>query len=317
MTLVDFLRLDLGPLLAALLAGGTCGLLGSFLVLRRESLVGDALSHAVLPGIVLGFAITGARSGLPMLVGALAAGLLAVALIGFVTRTARLDSGAAIGAVFTTFFAIGLVLMETTGARSVDLDLDCVLFGQIETLVWAEATGLASFTDARALAGLPRQLGLLAGVAAAVGLAVAVFWRPLKLICFDPGYAAALGLPARKLELGLAVLVAAAAVAAFESVGSILVVALLVCPAAALRLMTDRYNTQVLGGAALGATIGAVGYALAGPVPAALGIDLSLNAAGVIGTLGGLVVAVAALATRRVTPRQATALPAGSAPAQG
>jgi manganese/zinc/iron transport system permease protein len=335
MTFVDFLQLDLGPLLAAMLAGGTCGLLGSFLVLRRESLVGDALSHAVLPGIVMGFAITGARSGLPMLAGALVAGLLAVALIGFVTRAARLDSGAAIGAVFTTFFAVGLVLMEATGARSVDLDLDCVLFGQIETLVWAEATGLASFTDARALAGLPRQLGLLAGVAAIVGLAVAVFWRPLKLICFDPGYAAALGLPARRLELGLAVLVAAASVAAFEAVGSILVVALLVCPAAALRLVTDRYNTQVLGGAVLGAAIGAVGYALAGPVPAALGIDLSLNAAGLIGTLGGLVVAVAALATRRVTPgqanarltpglgdarltpRQAAPLPAGSAPAPG
>lgn len=317
MTFVDFLRLDFAPLLAALLAGGTCGLLGSFLVLRRESLVGDALSHAVLPGIVLGFAITGARSGLPMLAGALVAGLLAVALIGFVTRAARLDSGAAIGAVFTTFFAIGLVLMETTGARSVDLDLDCVLFGQIETLVWAEATGLASFTDRAALAGLPRQLGLLLGVAAAVGLAVAVFWRPIKLICFDPGYAAALGLPARKLELGLAVLVAAASVAAFEAVGSILVVALLVCPAAALRLMTDRYNTQVLGGAALGAAIGALGYALAGPLPAALGIDLSLNAAGVIGTLGGLVVATAAIAAGRVTPRREAPLPTGSEPAPG
>jgi manganese/zinc/iron transport system permease protein len=298
MTLRDFLMLDLPPLLAALMAGGTCGLLGSFLVLRRESLVGDALSHAVLPGIVLGFAITGARSGLPMLAGAMAAGLLAVLLIAFVQRAARLDPGAAIGAVFTTFFAVGLVLLETTGARSVDLDLDCVLFGQIETLVWTGGESLASLLDPEALASLPRQLGLLAGVMVVVGVAVAALWRPLKLICFDPGYAAALGLPSRALEIALALLVAAAAVAAFEAVGSILVVAMLVCPASALRLLTDRYRVQVLGGAALGAALGGVGYALAGPVPAALGFELSLNAAGVIGVLGGLVVAGAALAGR-------------------
>lgn len=315
MTLQDFLMLDLPPLLAALLAGGTCGLLGSFLVLRRESLVGDALSHAVLPGIVLGFALTGARSGLPMLVGALIAGLAAVALISLVQRMARLDPGAAIGAVFTTFFAIGLVALEVTGARSVDLDLDCVLFGQLETLVWMEAQSLASLADPAALAGLPRQLGLLAGVALVVAVAVAALWRPLKLICFDPGYAAALGLPSRTLELGLALLVAAASVAAFEAVGSILVVAMLVCPAAALRLMTDRYGVQVLGGAALGAGLGAVGYALAGPLPAALGLNVSLNAAGVIGTLGGLVVAGAALA--RIRPQRREARMAGSAPAPG
>jgi manganese/zinc/iron transport system permease protein len=316
MTLADFLMLDLPPLLAAMLAGGTCGLLGSFLVLRRESLIGDALSHAVLPGIVLGFAITGARSGLPMLVGAMLAGLAAVALIGLVQKAARLDSGAAIGAVFTTFFAVGLVLLEVTGARSVDLDLDCVLFGQLETLVWTQGTSLASLADPEALAALPRQLGLMAGVAVVIAASVTLFWRPIKLVCFDPAYAQALGLPSRAIELGIAMLVAAAAVAAFEAVGSILVVAMLVCPAAALRLMTDRYTVQVLGGAALGAGLGAVGYALAGPVPAALGLTISLNAAGVIGTLGGLLVAAAALFGSVRPPRRVPLAP-GSAPAPG
>ncbi|WP_372621192.1 metal ABC transporter permease [Falsiroseomonas sp.] len=316
MTLSDFLMLDLPPLLAAIMAGTTCGLLGSFLVLRRESLIGDALSHAVLPGIVLGFAVTGLRAGLPMLVGAMLAGLAAVALIAVVQKVARLDSGAAIGAVFTTFFAIGLVLLEVTGARAVDLDLDCVLFGQLETLVWTEGRSAAALLDPQALSALPRQLGLMAGVALAVGVTVALIWRPLKLICFDPAYAQALGIPGRRIEIGLALMVAAAAVAAFEAVGSILVVAMLVCPAAALRLMTDRYNTQVLGGAALGAALGAVGYALAGPVPAVLGIDLALNAAGVIGTLGGLMVAGAAL-FGGLRPRRPARLPAGSAPAAG
>jgi manganese/zinc/iron transport system permease protein len=291
MTTADFLRLDLPALLAAILACGSCGLLGSFLLLRRDSLLGDALSHAVLPGIIAGFAITGARAGLPMLLGALAAALLAVFLIGLVRRVARLESGAATGAVFTSFFALGLMLMEATGARSVDLDLDCVLFGQLESVVWLEAQGFASLLDPVALAALPRQLFLLAAVAVVLAGLVALLWRPLHLLCFDPDYAAAIGLPARGLELALNLMVAAAAVAAFEAVGSILVVAMLVCPAAAIRLLTDSYRAQVLGGAALGAALGALGYALAGPLPATFGQTFALNAAGVIGTLGGLAVA--------------------------
>jgi manganese/zinc/iron transport system permease protein len=287
----DFLRLDLPALLAAIFACGSCGLLGSFLLLRRDSLLGDALSHAVLPGIIAGFALTGARAGLPMLLGALAAALLAVFLIGLVRRVARLESGAATGAVFTSFFALGLMLMEATGARSVDLDLDCVLFGQLESVVWLEAQGFASLLDPVALAALPRQLFLLAAVAVVLAGLVALLWRPLHLLCFDPDYAAAIGLPARGLELALNLMVAAAAVAAFEAVGSILVVAMLVCPAAAIRLLTDSYRAQVLGGAALGAALGALGYALAGPLPAAFGQNFALNAAGVIGTLGGLAVA--------------------------
>lgn len=295
MTALDFLRLDLPALLAAILACGTCGLLGSFLVLRRDSLLGDALSHAVLPGIIAGFAMTGARAGLPMLLGALAAALLAVVAISLVRRVARLESGAATGAVFTSFFALGLMLMEATGARSVDLDLDCVLFGQLESVVWLEAQGFGSLLDPTALAALPRQLFLLAAVALVLAGLVALLWRPLHLLCFDPDYAAAIGLPARGLELALNLMVAAAAVAAFEAVGSILVVAMLVCPAAAIRLLTDSYRAQVLGGAALGAALGALGYALAGPLPAAFGQAFSLNAAGVIGTLGGLAVAGAML----------------------
>jgi manganese/zinc/iron transport system permease protein len=306
-TTADFLRLDLPALLAAILACGSCGLLGSFLLLRRDSLLGDALSHAVLPGIIAGFAITGARAGLPMLLGALAAALLAVFLIGLVRRVARLESGAATGAVFTSFFALGLMLMEATGARSVDLDLDCVLFGQLESVVWLEAQGFASLLDPVALAALPRQLFLLAAVAVVLAGLVALLWRPLHLLCFDPDYAAAIGLPARGLELALNLMVAAAAVAAFEAVGSILVVAMLVCPAAAIRLLTDSYRTQVLGGALLGAALGALGYAVAGPLPAVVGQSFSLNAAGVIGTLGGVTVAGAMLLRqlRNASPRPA------------
>jgi manganese/zinc/iron transport system permease protein len=291
--MTEFLQLDLPPLLAAMLAGGTCGLLGSFLVLRRESLLGDALSHAVLPGIVIGFALSGLRSGPAMLAGALAAALLATFLIGRVRAAARLDPGVATGLVFTGFFALGLVLLEVTGARNADLDLDCVLFGQLETLVWPEARGVASLADPAALAALPRQLGLLAAVAVAAVLFVALCWQPLRLICFDPDFARSIGLRVARWETLLNLFVAAAAVAAFEAVGSILVVAMLVCPAVAMRLLTGRYAVQVVGGGLLGAGLGAVGVLVAGPLPAALGAGFALNAAGVIGTLGGVVVAVA------------------------
>ncbi len=300
----EFLQLDLPPILAAALAGLTCGLLGSFLLLRRESLLGDAISHAVLPGIVLGFAVTGARTGWPMLVGAMLAALLATLAITALRRAARLEAGAATGIVFTGFFALGLVLLEATGAREVHLDVDCVLFGQIETLVWAEgARGVSALFDVGALTGLPRQLGLLAAVAAAAVAFVLLAWRPLLLLCFDPEWAAVQGWRVRAMEVSLNLLVAAAAVAAFEAVGSILVVAMLICPAAAVRLLAPRYGVQVWGGAALGAALGVLGVALAGPVPAALGATVSVSAAGMIGALGGLAVLLAAW--RGAIPRSA------------
>jgi manganese/zinc/iron transport system permease protein len=302
--MIEFLRLDLPPLLAAMLAGFTCGLLGSFLLLRRESLLGDAISHAVLPGIVLGFAATGVRSGWPMLGGAMLAALAATLAIGWLRRQAKLEGGAATGIVFTGFFAAGLVLLEITGARAVDLDVDCVLFGQIETLVWLEATGWRSLFDPVALAGLPRALTLLAAVALAATVFVVWFWRPLLLLCFDPDWASVQGFRMRSLEMALNLLIAAAAVAAFETVGSILVVAMLICPAAALRFIGPRYAAQLWGGGALGAALGAAGVLLAGPLPAALGAAISVSAAGMIGTLGGLAVLAAALLSPRSALRR-------------
>lgn len=303
--MTSFLQLDFPALLTAVLAGGTCGLLGSFLVLRREALLGDAIAHAVLPGIVAGFALTGLRSGVPVVSGALVAAVFAAWAIGRLVRATRLESGAVTGIVFTSMFALGLVLLEMTGARDVDLDVDCVLFGQMETLLWPEARGVASLWDPVALATLPPGILLLLGVALVVGLVVAWLWRPLRLLCFDPVYAQVLGLPVKRLELVLNLLVAAAAVAAFEAVGSILVVALLVAPAVAVRFVTQRYAVQVLGGAALGAGVAAVGYLLAGPLPLALGAGFALNAAGVIGVLAGLCVPLAMLFSRRGALRAA------------
>ena len=118
MTEADFLAIDLPAILVAVLSATSCGLLGNFLILRRQALIGDAISHVALPGIVAGFLIAGTIATLPLMLGAMAAAVIAAGLIEIIRRAGRLESGAAMGVVFTSMFAIGIVLLEQTGALS-------------------------------------------------------------------------------------------------------------------------------------------------------------------------------------------------------
>jgi len=288
-----FWQVDFPALLAAGLASGLCALLGNFLVLRRESLLGDAIAHAVLPGIVGGFVLAGALAAPAMLAGALAAALLAAGAIQLVRRLGRIEPGAAMGAVFTVMFAAGVLMLEQASARNLHIDTDCVLYGQLEDILWLEAP------DIRAL---PREIWTLAGVFAAAALAVSLLAKEMKLAAFDPDFAAALGLRPALLHYGLVLFVAAAAIASFEAVGSILVIAMLICPPAAARLLTDRYRTQILLSMAFGIGSAFAGYGLAGFAPGAFGASWSLNAAGCIAAVSGLIVAAAALFGRRRHP---------------
>jgi len=297
LTVAEFLQLDLVPLASAVLACVTCGLLGTLLLLTRNSMLGDAVSHAVLPGIVAGFWVTGTRAALPMVGGAIAAALAAVALIGLVRRLARLEAGAAMGVVFSGMFALGLVLLVRSGADRVDLDLGCVLYGALETLIWPEATGLASLADRAALVALPGQFLLLAAMFAVTVLALALFWKELRLAAFDPAFGAVIGFDPRPVRALLMLLIAAACVAAFWAVGSILVIAALIGPPAIARLLTERYAAQFLLAAAAGAAIAVAGYAAAALVPAAMGAAVGFNAAGMIAVMAGFGFALAAVAS--------------------
>ncbi|HZW10352.1 MAG TPA: metal ABC transporter permease [Phycisphaerales bacterium] len=290
-----FLMLDLMPLSAAVLAALGCGLLGNFLVLRRQSLLGDAISHSVLPGIVVAFLVTGSRSPAVMLPGAAGAGLLSVLLTDLVRRIGRVEPGAAMGVVFSLFFAAGVYLMQQA-ARNVDLDADCVLYGQLETLFWTRPSG-AGLLSAATLASVPRQVTTLVIVAAcAVGF-IALLYKELRLTSFDPDLATSLGFRAGWVGAMLLALVAAATVASFEAVGSILVVAMLICPAATARLLTDRMDRQlVLSGLIAGATA-AAGYFAGTRLPGALGLPGAVNAAGAIAVVAGLAFALAAVAS--------------------
>ncbi|MEM9253588.1 MAG: metal ABC transporter permease [Planctomycetota bacterium] len=289
------LGLDLFPLTAAILAAVTCGLLGNFLVLRRQSLMGDAISHAVLPGLVVGFLVTSSTSSsLAVLAGAALAGVVAVVLIELVKKLGRVEPGAAMGVVFSVMFASGVLLLEQAAARNVHLDADCVLYGQLETLAWFEApptlAGLRSWSTVEAI---PRQVWLL-GAVGVVSLAfVAVLFKELRIAAFDPELATSQGIHAGFMHYALMVLVAAATVASFEAVGSILVVAMLIAPAAVARLMTDRLGSQL--GVSLVAAFAAamLGYFGATAVPDLFGAG-SVNAAGSMTVVaGGLVVAAA------------------------
>lgn len=297
-----FVVLSLVPVLVGVLASIACALPGNFLVLRRQALIGDAISHVVLPGIVAAFLVTGTIASLPMLAGAAAAALTAVVLIETIRRFGRVEPGAAMGVVFTTMFAAGVLLLDLSDTSGVHLDVEHALYGNLESLIWLEAEGWASLADPQALAALPRELVRLAAVAALALVLTVVFWRPLALSTFDESFARAQGLPVGTISLGLVGMSALAAVAAFDAVGSIIVIAMFICPPAAARLLTDRLGLQVVWSVVLAALSAVAGFGLAGALPLWLGGSDAVSAAGMIAVVSGLLLAAACVAGPRRKP---------------
>lgn len=292
---LEFLQIDLPAMLVAMLSAISCGILGSFLVLRRQALIGDALSHVVLPGIVVGFMVTNSVATWPMMLGALGAALVAVALIEAIKRLGSLEPGAAMGVVFTVMFAAGVVLLERGVGTRVHLDAQHALYGALETTLWTEPFGWSDLADPAIWLTLPRQIPALFVVMLLVIALTVLFFKELKITTFDPGLAASLGLPVTVINLGLVLMVAVAAVASFEAVGSILVIAMFICPAATARLLTDRLSTQLVLSGLIGAASGLLGYVCAAWLPLMLGAENSLTAAGMIAVLAGFLQLLAML----------------------
>lgn len=291
----DFVFVSLVPLLVGLLASLGCALLGNFLVLRRQALIGDAVSHVVLPGIVVAFLVTGTVSSGPMLVGAAIAAILSVLLIELVRRVGRVEPGAAMGVVFTTLFAFGVLLLEVSDTSMVHLDVEHALYGNLESLVWFSAEGWRSLLDPAALADLPAPLPRLALVFLFVGALVALFWKPLVLSTFDAAFAGTVGARPGAIGFALVVLVAIVAVASFEAVGSIIVIAMFICPPATARLITDRLGAQIGWSLAFAALAAVLGFFLATSAPLLLGWGSSVSAAGMIATTSGVILVLACL----------------------
>lgn len=291
----EFVPFSLVPLVIGCFAAVACALPGNFLVLRRQALIGDAISHVVLPGIVVAFLLTGAVASGPMLLGAAAAAVLAVALIELIRRFGRIESGAAMGVVFTAMFAGGVLLLEQSDTSGVHLDVEHALFGNLESLIWLEATGWSSLLDVSALAALPPELFRIGFVTLLMFVAIVVFWRPLAISTFDEGFAGTLGLPVRFIGFALVIGAAIAAVAAFDAVGSIIVIAMFLCPPAAARLVTHRLGAQVMWSVAFALASAVIGFVLAGYGPLWFGGTHALSAAGMIGTVSGAILALAAV----------------------
>jgi manganese/zinc/iron transport system permease protein len=272
-------------ILAGSLAAVACSLLGCFLVLRRMALVGDAISHAVLPGIVLAFLITSSRNTFPMLIGAGALGVFTTFAIEFLHRTGRLQTDAGIGLSFTALFALGVVLLSFY-AGQVDLDQDCVLYGEIAY------TPLDVLVVGNYSLG-PRAVWVLGGVALLVALFIFMGYKELVVTTFDPAYAAAVGIGTTLWHYALMGMVSLTTVAAFESVGAILVVALLVVPPATAQLLTRSLRPMLLLSSLLGIASAVGGYLLA------VAVDGSI--AGAMATVAGVLFALA-FAWRQIQP---------------
>ena len=237
------------------LAAAACALPGVFLVLRSMAMVSDAITHTVLLGIVLAFFVVADLTSPLLLVGAAAVGLFTVSLIELVRRTGLVREDAAIGLVFPVLFSVGVILI-TRFADDVHLDVDAVLLGEL---------AFAPF-DRFAVAGYdlgPSALWLMSGILALNVGFIAFLYKELKLATFDAALATALGLSPALVHYALMALVSVTAVGAFDAVGSILVVALMIAPPAAAYLLTDRLATMLALAAAIGVASAIAGYWLA------------------------------------------------------
>ncbi|HUE98723.1 MAG TPA: metal ABC transporter permease [Anaerolineales bacterium] len=233
--------------LGAAIIGIVSGMLGSFAVLRKQSLLGDAISHAALPGIVLAFLITREREPVMLMLGALIAGWLATLFMLNITHTTRIKTDTALGLVLSVFFGLGLMLLTFTQRLpdATQAGLDKFLFGQAATLLQSDVI----------------TMGIIGVIA--LGL-LAIFWKEFKLITFDPEYAASLGFPVRVLDVLLTTLLVIAIVIGLQTVGVVLMSAMIVAPAAAARQWTDRLNLMVILGGLFGALAGVGGTLISG-----------------------------------------------------
>ncbi|MCI5097075.1 MAG: metal ABC transporter permease [Rhodobacteraceae bacterium] len=290
----EFVPLSLTPMLIGVFAAIACALPGNFLLLRRQALIGDAISHVVLPGIVVAFLLTGAIAAWPMMLGAAGAAIVAVVLIEAIRRLGRIEPGAAMGVVFTTMFAGGVLLLEQTDTSTVHLDVEHALYGNLESLIWLDATGWSSLLYVQALMHLPVELPRIFLTLIGVSIFIGLFWRALKISTFDEGFARTQGIPVNALGMALVITAAIAAVAAFDAVGSIIVIAMFICPPAAARMMSNRLEGQVAWSVFFATLSAVLGYVLAGYGPLWLGAYDAVSAAGMIATVSGLILAVAA-----------------------
>ena len=262
--------------LTAVFTAISCAVLGAFLVLRKMTMVGDAISHAVLPGIAIAYLLSQSRASLPMFLGAALVGVFATVVIEILSKKWKVQSDASIGMTFTTLFALGVVLI-TFWSDKVDLDQECVLYGEIAFVPF----------NTWSLAG--QSMGPIALWSSGILLLIVLIYtftgyKGLLMSSFNEDYAAVLGIGVGAWNLSLMSMVSVATVISFESVGAILVVALLVAPAATAYLISQKLKPMILLAALFGLSGSLLGYlisarfdtSIAGGIATMLGVQFAL-----------------------------------------
>ena len=240
-----FRTVAIGAALLGMVSGG----LGAFAVLRRQSLLGDAVSHAALPGIAIAFLLTGTKVSALLMLGALVAGWLGTLCVMGITRTTRISYDSALGLVLSVFFGIGLVLLTV-----------------IQRQPNANQAGLSSFLFGQAAALVTSDLITMAVLGGIVLVLLAVFWKEFVILAFDEEFGQSLGFPMRRLDILLTTLLVIAIVIGLQAVGVVLMSAMLIAPAAAARQWTDRLGTMVILGGFFGALSGVSGAFLSSTI---------------------------------------------------
>lgn len=273
--------------LGAVALGAVGGALGTFAVLRRQALVGDAISHAALPGVVLAYVLLGTKASQWLMLGAAVTGFAATLAVGGIVRTTRVKTDAALGIVLSVFFGVGLVLLTWVQRRpdASQAGLDRFLFGQAATVLRDDVVTIA-------------VVGSLALAA------VAVLWKQLKLLAFDAEFGASLGMRMHAVEIALTALLVVAIVIGLQMVGAVLMSAMIVAPAAAARQWTNRLGPMTLVAAGVGAAAGAIGAVASSEVERLpTGPTIVLVATAIV--IGSFLVAPRGVLVRRLRARRA------------
>jgi manganese/zinc/iron transport system permease protein len=280
--------LDTWIVIIGALCAVACALPGCFLVLRHMSMMGDAISHAVLPGLAIAFLVTGSRASITMFIGAAIVGVLTAVFTQWVSSFGKVDRGASMGIVFTTLFALGLLLI-VQAADHVDLDPGCVLYGAIEL---TPLDTMFTLTIGGGALDLPRAAVVLVVVLLInLGLIVALF-KELRISAFDPELATTLGIHATVMHYLLMAMVAVTTVASFEAVGSIIVIAMLIVPAATAYLLTDRLAIMLIISAIVAVLSSIFGHLGALTIPPLFGFE-NTTTSGMMAAAAGLLFVLA------------------------
>lgn len=265
--------MEMSILITAIALSCTTALLGSFLIHSRQAMMADAISHAVLPGIVLAYLWTNSRGNVISLLGAAACGILITMVVNWLKTKAKMSNDSAIGLMYTSLFALGVFLI-TRYTQSVDLDQECVLFGDIAYVPIDHWYAFGVDMGPRAVY---ISLGLLIFVSTLVKLG----YKKLSLFCFNPEFAQSIGISLSFWNIYLLGAVSVTTVLSFELVGAILIIALLILPASAGFLLSNKLKINIAFALTFSCLSSLIGYALA--------IQLNLNIAACIASIAALI----------------------------